>query len=227
MATYKPELHNLESVISYYEQYDEAGYSVYAGHKPETAYCRFTYSGNDKNIGREKLLEALQSVVSNPDNTNTYLLQIITNKGKKNEPVNSITFQLNKPNQYYPMAPQNMQIAGVNELIGKLNAIEQKLALMESEDEDEDEQSEENIGIGALFNNPQIQNMLMQGIMNMFTQKPQMSAVAGIPDNNDEKLKVAIEILQKNVPNLADKLLKLADMSVQEPTKFKMLLNLL
>lgn len=227
MATYKPELHNLESVISYYDQYDEPGYSVYAGHKPETAYCRFTYSGNDKNIGREKLLEALQSVVSNPDNTNTYLLQIITNKGKKNEPVNSITFQLNKPNQYYPMAPQNMQIAGVNELIGKLNAIEQKLALMESEDEDEDDHAEENNGIGALFNNPQIQSMLMQGIMNMFTQKPQMSAVAGIPENSDDKLKVALEILQKNVPDLSDKLLKLADMSIKEPTKFNMLLKLL
>jgi hypothetical protein len=227
MATYKPELHSLDSVLSYYDQYDEPGYSVYAGHKPETAYCRFTYLGNDKNIGREKLLEALQSVVSNPDNTNTYLLQIITNKGKKNEPVNSITFQLNKPNQYYPMSAQPMQITGVNELIGKLNAIEQKLALLDSEDDDDDIEEEQSNGIGALFNNPQIQNMLMQGIMNMFTQKPQMSAVAGIPDNTDDKLKVALEILQKNVPDLADKLLKLADMSVQEPTKFKMLLNFL
>ena len=35
MATWKPELHNAEDILNYYDQYDDAGYSVYAGHKPD------------------------------------------------------------------------------------------------------------------------------------------------------------------------------------------------
>ena len=226
MATYKPELHSIDGVLSYFDQYDQPGYQVFAGHKPEAAYCRFTYTGNDKGIGREKLLEALQSVVSNPDNTNTYLLQILGTKGKKFEPVNSITFQLNRPNQYMPM-----QYGGQNnnsELMTKLNVIEQRLAMMEEDDdEEEDDQPEQIQGIGNLFNNPHVQNMLLQGIMSMFS-KPQGAAVAGINDTpEDHKIKVAIETLQSKVPDLGDKLLKLADMSVNESAKFQMLIKML
>lgn len=227
MATYyKPELHSIDAVLSYFDNYDEPAYQVFAGHKPEAVFCRFTYTGNDKGIAREKLFEALQSVISNPDNTNTYLLQILSSKGKKFEPINSITFQLNKPNQYLPM-PYNQGGSQNAELLAKLNIIEQRLAMME-EDKDEDEDQPEQVqGIGAFLNNPQIQNMLMQGLMNMFT-KPQGAAVAGINEaTEDQKIKVAIETLQQNVPNLGDKLLKLADMSVNESAKFKMLLNLL
>jgi len=55
MATWKPELHNAEDILNYYDQYDDAGYSVYAGHKPDQAYCRFTYTVSDKALGREQL----------------------------------------------------------------------------------------------------------------------------------------------------------------------------
>jgi hypothetical protein len=226
MATYKPELHSLESVLSYFDQYDEPAFQVFAGHKPEAAYCRFTYTGNDKGVGREKLYEALQSVVSNPDNTNTYLLQIISVKGKKIDPINSITFQLNKPNQYLPI---QSNYNNNSELLNKLNAIEHKLALLEyqEEEEEEEEQSEKMQGIGALFNNPQVQQMLVQGIINMFTPV-QGSAVAGINESSEsEKIKIAIEILQKSVPDLGDKLQKLADMSINEKIKFQMLIKML
>jgi hypothetical protein len=227
MATYKPELHSIESVMSYFDQYDDSAYQVFAGHKPEAAYCRFTYTGNDKGIGREKLLEALQSVVSNPDNTNTYLLQILTSKGKKMEPINSITFQLNKPNQYYPVA--NNHNSNNDLIIAKLNAIEQRINLIEEDEEEEEEEENNDLGaLGNLINNPQLQTLLMQGIMNIFNnKKPQMSAVAGIPEDQNEKIKVALEVLQKNVPDLGDKLLKLADMSVNESVKFQMLIKML
>lgn len=226
MATYKPELHSIEGVLSYFDQYDQPGYQVFAGHKPEAAYCRFTYTGNDKGIGREKLLEALQSVVSNPDNTNTYLLQILGTKGKKLEPVNSITFQLNKPNNYMPVQYHN---GGSNhELMTKLNMIEQRLAMLDEDDEDEEDQPEQVQGVGAFLSNPQIQNMLMQGLMNMLNGKPKAAAVAGINDTTEEqKIKVAIETLQSKVPDLGDKLLKLAEMSVNESVKFQMLIKML
>jgi hypothetical protein len=227
MATYKPELHNIDAVMSYFDNYDDPGYQVYAGHKPDPHFCRFTYSGNDKNVGREKLLEALQSVISNPDNTNTYLLQITAQKGKKHEPINSITFQLNKPQSFYPA--HNMQVHGISEIVGKLSAIEQRISMIENDDDDDDDDDPENeLGaLGTLFASPEIKSMLMQGLMTMFTKKPQTMAVAGIPENDDEKLKVALEILKKNVPDLADKLLKLADMSVNESIKFQMLIKML
>ena len=102
MATWKPEYHNAEDVMNYYDQFDEAGYRVFAGHKPDKDYCRFTYTGSDKVLGKEKLHEALVSILQNPDNTNVYLLQILESKGKKIEVLNSITFQLNKAQSVMP-----------------------------------------------------------------------------------------------------------------------------
>jgi hypothetical protein len=235
MATIKPELHNIDAVLSYYDEYDAPAYKIFAGHKPEDHNCRYQYIGEDKNIGKEKLFEGLQGLISNPDNTNTYSIHLYNIKTKgKLEPTNSITFQLNKPASYqhFPIhyQPQNN---GSNDLIlAKLNAIEQRINLIENDDDDDDnddEQPNNELGtLGTLINNPQVQTMLIQGIMNIFnTKSPQTVAVAGIPETEDEKIKVALEVLIKNVPNLGDKLLKLADMSVNESTKFKMLLTFL
>ena len=125
--------------------------------------------------------------------------------------------------------PVQYQQSGVNhELMTKLNMIEQRLAMLDEDDEDEDDQPEEVQGIGAFLSNPQIQNMLMQGLMNMLNGKPKAAAVAGINDTPEEqKIKVAIETLQSKVPDLGDKLLKLAEMSVNESVKFQMLIKML
>jgi hypothetical protein len=122
-----------------------------------------------------------------------------------------------------------MQMHGISEIVGKLSAIEQRISMIENDDDDDDDDDPENeLGaLGTLFASPEIKSMLMQGLMTMFTKKPQTMAVAGIPENDDEKLKVALEILKKNVPDLADKLLKLADMSVNESIKFQMLIKML
>ena len=125
--------------------------------------------------------------------------------------------------------PVQYQQSGVNhELMTKLNMIEQRLAMLDEDDEDEEDQPEEVQGIGAFLSNPQIQNMLMQGLMNMLNGKPKAAAVAGINDTPEEqKIKVAIETLQSKVPDLGDKLLKLAEMSVNESVKFQMLIKML
>lgn len=225
MATWKPELHNIESIIAYYEQYDSAPYKVFAGHKPEESYCRFSYDENDKEIGREKLLAALQSVQSNPDNTNTYLLQICNVKGRKMEPVNSITFQLNKAQQYYPMQPQH--ISGMDAVMGKLNALEQRLAMQEAQDDDDDDEPEETNILNGIINSPQMQNLLLNVIANAFTgNKP--AAVAGVPDQDKQNLLTeALQILKKNDPDLEMDLYKLATISEQNPEQFKFLISML
>ena len=105
MATWKPELHSPDAVLSYYDEYDNPCYRVFAGHKPDQNFVRFIYDGTEKGIGREKLVEALNSILSNPDNTNVYLIEILASKGKKMECLNSITFQLNKKEQFLPYNP--------------------------------------------------------------------------------------------------------------------------
>jgi hypothetical protein len=84
--------------------------------------------------------------------------------------------------------------------------------------------------LSGLLNNPQMKNMIIGMLANIMSpQKPQ--AVAGIKEvnNTDEdlKIKAAIDILKANTENLGDKLIKLADMSVTNPTQYNMLVNML
>lgn len=233
MATWKPELHTIESVLGYYDEYDFPAYRVYAGNSAKMEYCRFTYDGNDKSIGREKLTEALQSVIQNAENTNTYIIQILKPKGKVLEPYNQITFQLNKPNQMFPAVmggynyqPQNNQVN--NEILSRLRGLEEKLEMLENDDED-DEDDQPNDMVSGLLNNPQVKNILFGMLANVLTpQKPQ--GMAGIPDvkpTDDEKIKAAIEILKDKTPDLADKLLKLAELSINNPSQYQWLVKML
>jgi len=236
MATHKPELHSMDAVLSYFDQFDNPAYQVFAGTNPKPDYCRFTYTGQDKGIGREKLQEALLAVANNPDNTNTYLLQILAEKGKKFEPVNSITFQLNKYNSMYPAVMQGMNNNYVNnEILSKLKALEEKISYMESDEEEEEEEKPD--FIAGLMNNPQIQSLIMGFIGNLFNNNnTKLQAMAGIPETEskltteateEEKIATAIEILSKNTTNLGDKLLKLAQMSIDNPSQYYMLVRLL
>lgn len=233
MATWRPELHTLESVLSYYDEYDHPAYRVYAGNSPKIEYCRFQYDGTDKGIGREKLMEALQSLVQNVENTNTYIIQILKQKGKVLEPYNQISFQLNKPNTMFAANmgafgfPQNNQIN--NEILSRLRGLEEKLQMIEDDENEEDEEPEDNI-LGSILNNPQMKQMLMGVMANLLTpNKPQ--AIAGIKENNstdeDEKIKIALDILKQHTPQLGDKLLKLSDMAINNNSQYQMLIKML
>ena len=231
MATWRPELHTIDAVLSYYDEYDHPAYRVFAGNSPKIEYCRFQYDGTDKGIGREKLMEALQSLVQNVENTNTYIIQILKQKGKNLEPYNQISFQLNKPNTLFPAqmgafnTMQNNQVN--NEILSRLRGLEEKLQSLE-EEEEEDEEEEENV-LSGLLNNPTMKNMLIGMLANIMTpQKPQ--AVAGIKEDvntEDQKILAALDILKANTPNLGDKLLKLADMATNNPAQYQMLIKML
>jgi hypothetical protein len=231
MATWKPELHNADDILNYYDQYDEAGYSVYAGHKPDQSYCRFTYTGADKVLGREKLHEALASVLSNPDNTNVYLLQILGNKGKKTEVLNSITFQLNKAQSVMPY----QQIGGYNpNLMNEISALRSEIAALKMQqemDDDEDDEPEEENFLAGLMKQPQVQTMILSQLSSLFAPTQKVTHVAGILDeaenDQDEKIDEAIERLKKHDNQLGDDLLRLCEIAEQDPMQWKMLLKML
>jgi hypothetical protein len=237
MATWKPELHNAEDILNYYDQYDDAGYSVYAGHKPDQAYCRFTYTGADKVLGREKLQEALASVLSNPDNTNVYLLQILGNKGKKTEVLNSITFQLNKTQSIMPY----QQIGGYNpNLMTEINALRSEIAALKMQQEmqeDEEEEPEEENLLAGFMKSPQIQTMILSQLSSIFAPTQKVTHVAGIekPEtmaneteiDNEERIYEAVERLKLVDDQLASDLELLCEMAETDKMQFNFLLKML
>ena len=238
MATWKPELHNAEDILNYYDQYDEAGYSVYAGHKPDQAYCRFTYTGSDKVLGREKLQEALASVLSNPDNTNVYLLQILGNKGKKTEVLNSITFQLNKAQSIMPY----QQMGGFNpNLMNEINALRSEIAALkmqqEIEEDEEDEEPEEENFLAGLMKSPQVQTMILSQLSSLFAPTQKVTHVAGIEKtetmaneteiDNEERIYNAVERLKLVDDQLASDLELLCEMAETDKMQFNFLLKML
>jgi hypothetical protein len=233
MATWKPELHNADDILNYYDQYDEAGYSVYAGHKPDQSYCRFTYTGADKVLGREKLHEALASVLSNPDNTNVYLLQILGNKGKKTEVLNSITFQLNKAQSVMPY----QQIGGYNpNLMNEISALRSEIAALKMQqemDDDEDDEPEEENFLAGLMKQPQVQTMILSQLSSLFAPT-KVTHVAGIKTDTmtmemerEERIYNAIERLKLVDDELADDLELLCEMAENDSMQFNFLLKML
>lgn len=224
---HKPELHQAEDVLRYYESFAEAPYSIYAGHKIDETVRRYSFDGDDKIKGAQELAEALQSVASNPDNTNTYLIVIYKKVGKKNVPENSITFQLNnnKILPFHAMAGPSHSSGEISALRAELAALRMQLAAQE-EDDEEDDEPEEVGGIGAMFNNPEIQKSILMGLMSMFNQ-PKVNAVAGVDQPEAEKITAALEILQKHDNRLGDDLTILADMAENNPAQFKFLLSML
>jgi hypothetical protein len=234
MATWKPELHTADAVLSYYDQFDNAGYSVYAGHKQDAQSCRYTYTGEDKNIGREQLQDALHSILSNPDNTNTYCIVILGQKGKKIEAINSITFQLNKHQSLQPYQPQQMAGYQNSALLGELNSLKSQIAALQmklDEEEEEEEETEEG-GLAGFFKNPQMQNMALKflsGLLMPPTTK--VTNMAGVMDgastDQDAKIDEAIEVLKQFDANLGDDLLLLAEMALNDKQQFNFLLKML
>jgi hypothetical protein len=234
MATWKPELHTADAVLSYYDQFDNAGYSVYAGHKQDAQSCRYTYTGEDKNIGREQLQDALSSILSNPDNTNTYCIVILGQKGKKIEAINSITFQLNKHQSLQPYQPQQMAGYQNQALIGELNSLKSQIAALQmkldEEDEEEEEEPEEG-GLAGFFKNPAMQNILIQQLSGFFMPTTKVTNMAGVLDgaesDQDAKIDEAIEVLKQFDANLGDDLLLLAEMALNDKQQFNFLLKML
>jgi len=234
MSTWKPELHTADAVLSYYDQFDNAGYSVYAGHKQDAQSCRYTYTGEDKNIGREQLQDALSSILSNPDNTNTYCIVILGQKGKKIEAINSITFQLNKHQSLQPYQPQQMAGYQNSALIGELNSLKSQIAALQmklDEEDEEDEEEPEEGGLAGFFKNPAMQNILIQQLSGLFMPTTKVTNMAGVLDgaeaDQDAKINEAIEVLKQFDTNLGDDLLLLAEMALNDKQQFNFLLKML
>ena len=234
MAVFKPELHRFEDVLDYYEQSPATHYKIFAGTSPKAEYCRFYFDEDEKEIGAQKLAEALRSIQQNIDNTNPYILQLIEKKkvarGKENDNLTQIVFQLNKAERYLPMMAgmQQQPNENFNRLMEKMiegqNMIISKLS---AEEFAEDMEEEKPKGFGSILENEQFQQMAIGAlglIINKFAgQIPApVTALAGIPNDQREKSLLAIDILSKKDTNFGDHLLYLANL---DDSTYKMLLG--
>jgi len=235
MAVFKPELHRLEDVLSYYENSPATHYKVFAGTSPKVEYCRFYFEEDEKEIGKEELEKALIAIQQNVENTNPYILQLIEKKkvGKKDvDNLSQIVFQLNKSERYLPMMA-GMQQQQPNENFSRLlekmiegqNLIISKLSADEFNEEVEEEKPK---GFGAILENEQFQQMAIGAlglIINRFAASgstPTVTALAGIPDDQQKKALQAIEILSTKDANYGDHLYYLANI---DDSTYKMLLG--
>ena len=215
----------MEDVIDYYENSPATNYKIYAGTSPKAEYCRFYFDEDEKEIGIQKLSEALRAIQQNVDNTNPYILQLREKKkagrGQDLESLTQIVFQLNKAERYLPMMAgmQQQPNDNFNRLMEKMiegqNLIISKLSADEFSEDMEEQKPK---GFGAILENEQFQQLAIGAlglIINKFAAPVQsggtVTALAGVPDNQKEKALQAIEILSHKDANYGDHLLYLAN----------------
>jgi len=230
-APYKPELFTLDSVINFYENANGVHYRVYGGTSPKPEYCRYSFEGNEKEMGLQELERALMGLQQNTDNTNPYLIQVFpkakkTKEGQVVQIPTQIVFQLNKPERFVPQMmggtdPELKMILA--KMVETQNILISKMNANEVEEEVEEEKPQ---GLAGLLNNPDFQNVAIAGISAILGKfingTPQAQALAGVPDEQEAKAKEAIRILSKKDSLFGDHLLYLANLP---DTQFKMLLS--
>jgi len=211
MAAFRPEIFTIDEVLNFYDTAEGNDYKVYAGVNPSPQYLRYNFSG-DKEIGRQELQMALTQLRNNVENYNPYLIQVISeekvSKGRKKEPIlTSISFQLNRPQQFLPMQQMgNVGSPRTEMLLEKLveqNALMQsRLSALESIGEMEEEEEEPMSPINAMLSNPELQQTIITGIMglvgNMFTKTGAPTGIAGI-DDTDGAFKILHSLMDKGV----------------------------
>jgi len=110
-----------------------------------------------------------------------------------------------------------------NEILSRLSAIETK---MNQPDEEEEEHKPDLIS--GIISNPEIQNMIV-GYIGMIVDRliplKKTVAINGVTDNN--KMQIALEILQRHDPELDNDLFLLATMAENDPGQFEFLLKML
>lgn len=174
----------------------------------------------------ERLAETLDSL-DNGYNNGTYTL--VVDNGKypaqmyfKITAAGEVTKHISGINQTQTdpalLALLNKQQEQLNELTSRLNA-----------DDDEMEHEKEK-GLMGLINHDVYGPLIataISGIVSKLMPAAAPTALAGIPDEQQQKVNQAIEILKNYDNNLGDHLLKLADIAQNNNAQFNMLLKML
>lgn len=224
----------VNSVLHWFDTNAELPYySVWQGKN-----LLFQNSSDDMEVAMQKLNDNISAAEQNGYNE-VMILKLHPKKEKsgyvtdKTEVIASYTFRPSELQNYVPI--QQAYNQPNNAILEKLNGIESRIAAIESDDEETEEEEAPKGVMGMVENllqNEQIQ-MAMAGIVTNFLGKilapkdNKQMALAGIPEEQDEKILLAINILKQHDEFLGDDLIKLSEMAVSNNGQFNFLLSML
>jgi hypothetical protein len=109
-------------------------------------------------------------------------------------------------------------------LLTKQSSFEARLNALEEGEDDNDQPTGLNGVLAGILQKPETQNMLLGLIGNLFGNRPG-AVLAGAPNDQDEKIKAAIERLKRVDEKLGDDLLSLAKLAETNPIVWQALLT--
>lgn len=224
MPNYGVQKSSIAAVLSWYDKQDLTKFAVYRGAKENDAYLCGGFHGTDKEEGAFALQSLLNEI--EPQDFNVYFLKLLPDNAKTKAATPGVTFQLY--NQSSNFVPAN-QIAGhngastavMNEVLNEIRALREERLQQLSNEEEEEEEPEQNNILAGLLNQPQVQNLLMGILSNVFTSKP-VHAVAGIESNTGD-LEKHLEILFSKGVTVED----IGKLAAMEKTQINFLLSML
>jgi len=199
----------------------------------------FQNSADDMEVALQKLSDNISAAEQNGYN-DVLILKLHPKKEKsgyvtdKSETIASFTFRPAELPQYQPYQQYAQNNSNSNAILEKLTGIESRLNAIEEEEIEEEVEQPKGIAgyVETLLQNEQIQSA-MAGLVTNFLGKilaPKISnqmALAGIPEEQDEKILLAINILKQHDEFLGDDLIKLSEMAVSNNGQFNFLLSML
>jgi len=164
---YKAELNNKSDVLKWYEARDNSCYIVCTGLKMDSKQIFSKWINDDHIIGNNKLDEALSFIENNNSNCNTYTIMSFPYDGNitdiklkdlegevirfqfhlpgsysSNNTLGSVSTIVERPGNDYAKEMLAMMRQQNDQLLAKLEALEQKRLLQEQIEDEEDEEDE-------------------------------------------------------------------------------------
>lgn len=211
-----------QAVLSWYDKQENIKFIIYRGIKENDSLVCGGYFGTDKEEGMAYLDQFISEI--EPTDYNIYFLKTQPNKSTSKIATPGITFQLHKAESGYMAgigATANAQI--MNEVLNEIRALRAE-RLEELQSDDDEEEEEESNPINGFLNQPQMQQLLMGALTQMFMPKTVQPVQAmGAIENDEEALNAAVQALIAKGATVAD-LQKLAAM---DQGQFSWLLSML
>lgn len=235
MAKKRSWITGADAVLQWFEaNADKPYFSVWRGRD-----ILFSNNENDFEVAKKKLYD---NIVAGEQNDVTEELQLrLHNAPAKGYIDNSSKYHSSiyfTPTEYEKLQPAPMYYKNDNHtnnaILEKLNGIESRIAAIEM-DEEFEEVEEKPTGINGiiqtLLNNEQIQMAMIGAATHLLSKfmpsQKTVNGIAGIPEEQDEKIMGAIAVLKQHDPLLGDDLLKLAEMAENNNNQFNFLLSML
>lgn len=209
------------SVLEWYQDQDEIGWRIFMGRTPKPAQFHAGYTGNDKEEGFGRLVEALEKI--EPTDYGYYCIQLISKSKAKDAMAPMCNFQIHQPPA--PTYGGYGSYNSMNEILSEIRALKAERMKKSVDESDEEDEEPEEVGsvepaapsiqavLAGVLAHPQITNLIVTAITNLAgnLMKPASAPVTAVAGVETDTIEQSIQILlSKGVT--PDDLAKLAAM---------------